>query len=371
MMSSFGGTDSRFAKLLLKIEAQLEDSRHPFRLLQRFFDQYIEKTYGEANKPGEIIMTALIRDITDIVQVMCYTTIRFYNLGLELSKPYADLFLGVMTDLIVRGKTRTLVVALLRDDMKSELTIFRRQLDKFRQIRLDQLKISPYLAFNSTLRGTHHPRQTDQVARKSLLSRPSMSRPIEELLKVRTMESPNRKLGQLYAFSKSVLREIDDFWSNFDVGQENLIMDPDSLLSLFIFTIIKSEYAEVMLDHRFMELFITDVDKKSAKGYYLVTLGVAFEWIKSQDAANFSLVLIKARLIPVRDRRTSTSSGASCTLRATCGLRYSFRTVPGSSWPDSRTEGAPTRAQTQNATPAHGPHTRTIPRLICTRTRAA
>ncbi len=289
MISDSNESADTYQKLLRKIASQLEDRKHPFRILQHHFDEYVEKTYTANGPPSAAVMAPLTKDIADVVQAMCYTTIYFYNLKLKLAKRSADLFLGVMTDLIVRGSTRKLVMSLLRDELSGELKVFSAQAERFRRIRLDQLKISPYLAFNVGLRSSHKQRQTEGHSPKKP-RREVLSRSMEELRKIRELELPNQKLGQLQVFCDSLLREIDDFWDSFDVKREDLVMDSDSLLSLFIFTMIKSEYLDAIVDQRFMDLFITDVDKKSVKGYYLVTMGIAFEWIKSQNFETFSLV---------------------------------------------------------------------------------
>ncbi len=277
-----------YKRLLKKIESQLEDPKHPFRVLQQNFDQYVENEYVRGGLPEFSIMTRLIKDITDIVQVMCYATIYFYNLKLKLTPKNSELFLGAMTDLFLRGTTQKIIMQNLREEVATQAALFRAKLEKFRKIRLDQLKVSQYLAFDPAFRNTHKLKNPGGSLPKE--TKP-LEKSIEELLKVKSFAEPNKKLEQLYAFSKKIVAEVDEFWKDFEVKRDHLIMDPDSLLSLYIFCIIKGEYLEVLADHKYMEIFITDVDRKSAKGYHLVTLGIAFEWILSQsDFINFSLV---------------------------------------------------------------------------------
>jgi len=275
-----------YNRLLQKIGSQLEDHDHPFRFLQREFDQYVTENYLKGNIPEYAIMPRLIKDITDIVQVMCYAVIYFYNIKLKLTPRNTELFLGIITDLFVRGESQIIIMKLLHEELKDQIEIFKAKLEKFRKIKLEQLKVSQYLSFNYSFRETFQ--KISQNDAKKPIS--PLSHAIEELLKIKQISQPNRKLDQLLIFSKTLSSEIDQFWENYSVKREKLIMDPDSMLSLYIFCIIKSEYVDVILDHKFMETFMTDIDRKSMKGYHLVTLGIAFEWILSQNDDNFSVV---------------------------------------------------------------------------------
>ena len=299
----------KYKLLLSKVRRQLEDAKHPFRKLQTHFDRYVSETYGtEGPVPNPNLdpdpnaaLERLLRDVNEIIEVLCYVVIYFYNLKLRLEKGNADLFLVPITDLIIRGNTYQILLDFYREQLGDSLDTFRAQLQAFRKIRLTDLKISEYFTFNTSVRDKHtlksnkqrQPVDVEDLREAKGLEqppRPPFLKSIKEVLKTEQYAAPNKKLSQLSRVGKRMLQEIDEFWANHEIKQEHLIMDPDSWLSLFIYIIVKSERAELILDCKLMELFITDADRKSAKGHLLATLSIAIEWIKTSNAATYSRV---------------------------------------------------------------------------------
>ncbi|MDR3549098.1 MAG: hypothetical protein P4M11_12710 [Candidatus Pacebacteria bacterium] len=292
-----------YKSLLKKIGTQLEDPGHPFRVLQSHFQDYVADFYGSfAQEDLVLAQRGLVKDSSDVVKVLCFSLIKFYNIRLALSERNADLFLVPVTDLIVRGKVRDVFTRILVSENEKELELLRTQIAAFRKVQLEKLKTSKYFCFDERFRREF--KRKAPSARPAPPTREALLHPvanrsepvllmksIEALLKLRETDAPNSKLKQLLRVSKTILKEIDEFWDGYEVKREKLIMDPDSLLSLFIYVIIKAEYAELLIDLKLIETFITEADKSSTKGYYLVTLTIAVDWIKSQSPSNFSIVI--------------------------------------------------------------------------------
>lgn len=296
-----------YKALLKKIDLQFEDSSHPFRELQRVFQEYAIKEY-ENFRESSIINAKdyLTKDISDLVRLFCFTLIKFYNLKLSLKERNADLFLVPITDLLVRDKIQDLLFQIVTEENNEDLGKIRKQLFGFRKVKLDKLKVNKYFCFDESFRDQFKIKDISvsqvEISKEQLFQSyqdkgksgqtpvKCLAKSINTLLKLKEISSPNKKLKQILKVSKMILKEIDEFWVGYEVKREKLIMDPDSLLSLFIYVIAKAEYPEILLDHKFVELFITEADKNSTKGYYLVTLGIALDWMMEQDAENFSSV---------------------------------------------------------------------------------
>ncbi len=289
-----------------KIAVQFEDQRHPFRILQRHFEDYVVDSYSEFS-PGAAGLSreGLVKDLSDIIKVLCVILIRFCNIRLVMNEANADLFLAPVTDLMVQGRLYDILMRILLEENRNGLERLREKMKAFKGLRLESLKVNKYFCFDPQFRSQfkRRPASADMSSEiKGLLQlgkKPAadtdareqvMARLVGALRKLKDIARPNRKLGQLLRSGKSLLAEVDRFWSGFEVKSDKLIMDPDTQLSLFIYVIVNSEYAEILVDLKFIDLFITEADKSSTKGYYLVTLTIAVDWITGQDPATFSTV---------------------------------------------------------------------------------
>lgn len=287
-----------FKNLVTLVGKQLEDHCHPFHILGNCFDEYVLENYS---KKISADANDLLIDIKAMIKAFCFASIHFYNLPLSLCDDDADLFIKPMTDLIVRHSSQKCIASSLQAEFKKEIEHFDFQIQEFQQIHLEQLKISRFLNFSSREReGFKRVKRTNTTLVDSGYGTPDflkkqnpkkiLAESMQELLKMKTQETPNKKLSQLKKFNKKIICEIDKFWENYEVNKENLFIDPDSMLSLYIYTIIKSQYKDIIVDQKLMELFITENDNKSEKGYYLATLRIAIEWIQGQNPKSFSIV---------------------------------------------------------------------------------
>eukprot|EP01022_Parablepharisma_sp_SALTPOND_P017309 TRINITY_DN2735_c0_g1_i1.p2 TRINITY_DN2735_c0_g1~~TRINITY_DN2735_c0_g1_i1.p2 ORF type:complete len:433 (+),score=54.44 TRINITY_DN2735_c0_g1_i1:3857-5155(+) len=276
-----------YKSLLKEVRKQFDTPAHPFNILQKEFEDYVVERYSEFIKEDFVsVKEVLVKDISDVIKTLCFVLIKFYQMKLPLTERNADLFLTPMTDLIVKGALRNIVMRVLWVEHENSVVALQKQLAGFQGVKLDKLKVGKFFCFDKSFREQFKRRVGTKPSNRTVLEKS-----IEAFAKIREINSPNLKLKQLLKVTKKIIKEIDEFWEAYEVKREKLIMDPDSLLSLLIYVIVKSQYSEIYIDHKFLELFITEADKGSTKGYYLVTLGVALDWILEQNPSSFSSVL--------------------------------------------------------------------------------
>lgn len=290
---------NNYDSLLKEISKQFKNEKHPFRIIQEYFEKYILEIYEiNENLSDEnliLLKARLLKDATDIIKVLSFVIIKFYHMKLPLTERNSDLFLIPITDLIIRSKTHDLIVKILLHESQAELAKFRLKLASFRHLKLEKLKINKYFRFDNDFRSTFNKLRVSVDSSKMPTFQEEeliLQESITTFNKIKEIYAPMEKCKQLLKVTKTLIKEIDEFWENCDINHEKLIMDPDSLLSLLIYVVSKSQYSEIIIDHKLMEIFITEADKTSIKGYYLVTLGIAIDWILQQNPDSFTTVIL-------------------------------------------------------------------------------
>ena len=63
---------------------------------------------------------------------------------------------------------------------------------------------------------------------------------IRDLENIRGISEPTGKLNHIYNLNKTIIAEIDRFWSGHLIHSSKLAIDTDNLLGVYIYVIIKS-----------------------------------------------------------------------------------------------------------------------------------
>ena len=169
-------------------------------------------------------------------------------------------------------------------------------------IKLSELNVQPYFQFNRDFRkkfrvavnkNRRHSLTNATEAISHSIENPLFNRTnktnyilkdaIENIKKLKYVISPLEKMEVLYNTNKKIVESIDHFWRNYEIKREKLIIDPDSLLSIYIYLIIKSNQAHMIVEYEIMELFMTESQKIQEKSYYHSTLGVAINYLLNPD----------------------------------------------------------------------------------------
>jgi len=270
--------------VLQELQTQFAEPDHPFNCIQVEFAKYILNTYNDISYDTiDTIKSSLLSEIRDIIKILCFVLIKFYQLDLQFNERNANLFLMPVTDLVVSKEISKHIIKLLEMKQEEEMNMFSTQLVEFKNLELSKLKLGKYFAFNKEFRATF-PHKED--LKEGIV----LSKAIRVLQKFKNIETPNAQLDQLLRLSDAIIQEVDRFWKGYEVDPEKLILDPDSFLSLLIYVIIKAQYERIYIQQQLMELFITEVDKGSTKGYYLVTLSIAIRWILEQNPKDIPAV---------------------------------------------------------------------------------
>eukprot|EP00826_Nyctotherus_ovalis_P010482 TRINITY_DN1275_c0_g1_i1.p1 TRINITY_DN1275_c0_g1~~TRINITY_DN1275_c0_g1_i1.p1 ORF type:complete len:305 (-),score=114.71 TRINITY_DN1275_c0_g1_i1:384-1298(-) len=274
-------------KLVLKeLEMQFAEADHPFNCIQVEFTNYVLATYSNISiDTVQEMKDSLLNEVRDIIKILCYVLIKFYQLDLQCDERNVSLFLIPVTDLVASSGVYACVMKALVMEQEKGLEEFGKQLAAFKGLELEKLKLGKYFAFNKEFRATF-PLKGDVKPDEEVI----LSKPIQALKKFESIKAPNAQLNQLLEVAGSIVQTVDDFWAGHEVNHEKLILDPDSFLSLLIYVLIKAQYHHIFIQEQFMELFITEADKSSAKGYNLVTLSIAINWVLEQNPSDFSAV---------------------------------------------------------------------------------
>jgi len=92
---------------------------------------------------------------------------------------------------------------------------------------------------------------------------------------------PFEKMMLISTISLEITECVNDFWKEFEhiIAPNNLNIDADELMSIFIYILIKSDLYDLLIHTRIIKDFTTSSSKSTMIGYYYVTLEASLLYI--------------------------------------------------------------------------------------------
>ena len=103
--------------------------------------------------------------------------------------------------------------------------------------------------------------------------------PIRILNSLKDISAPLDKSRAIVEMSSCIVHSINMFWEGLDINREKLTIDGDSLLMIYIYSTIKSNFKELFAQIKFINDFSTPYVKSTKLGYCTTTLEVAINHI--------------------------------------------------------------------------------------------
>lgn len=128
---------------------------------------------------------------------------------------------------------------------------------------------------------------------------------IKNLYNLEKLKSPMEKLHLLANLSRDITEAVNTVWNNFSQKLSNNLLDinADDLMAIFIYIIMKSQYAEIIIHLNIIKDFTTKITRNTMIGYYYTTIEAAIIYI-----SDLSLNEKKSNISQFLERRTSTNS---------------------------------------------------------------
>lgn len=310
-------------KAIDQIYSQMICLDHPFSQIHDIFNNFIINRYS-----GEISQTMINEIINEFCtnvlylrQILFEAVVRFYNIK-DFEEIKTEIyFQHFITQFVMRDNVYETAYKLFAIKQKEKIRNIQIKIEKYRGIRLKDLKISLYFQFDEYFRkkfkrkhfnkhqmNSNHFKRSSmmdkfsmeslsnniELNRNSLLIEPNKNSAIKGNIKrnleplyesiqllcdLRNIQSPSKKLSQLKLIHQTCEETIKEFWSNYDIDENKLEINADLVLSLMIYLIIKSGYSSIIVDHDLISEFRSQSENKGKKAYLLNNLFLAIEFI--------------------------------------------------------------------------------------------
>lgn len=103
---------------------------------------------------------------------------------------------------------------------------------------------------------------------------------IDCIKNIQFLRSPTHKLKAILTSSEMMMECIDDFYKKINV-KFNKDIDPDDIMTIYIYMISKSSLTTLITHCNLIEKFLTESSLASISGYYFVTLNASIDYISS------------------------------------------------------------------------------------------
>lgn len=109
--------------------------------------------------------------------------------------------------------------------------------------------------------------------------------PIESIKQIENISVPTDKLVLIANLSRGIIDSVNEFWArtNPNVDSSLLNINADELVTIFIYIVIKSQKADLLIDLLFIKEFTTTLFRASMLGYYYTTLECAILYIQKMN----------------------------------------------------------------------------------------
>ncbi len=95
---------------------------------------------------------------------------------------------------------------------------------------------------------------------------------IDQLKKLGNLKSPMKKLNAIAKLNGIICKAVDEFWKGIQLDPDNLFIDADQFLCIFVYVIIKSHISDLFTHLNIINEFTTNSSRSNVSGYSLATL---------------------------------------------------------------------------------------------------
>jgi hypothetical protein len=151
---------------------------------------------------------------------------------------------------------------------------------------LQNLQNNPNLQNFQNLKDLHKHRSSNPLSLKKIRTRllcPPYTAAIKKLREISTSESPTQKLKCIGTLNDTICECVDQFWEGIDVDREDVFIDADQLLSIFIYVILHSRICDLFSSLSFVNEFTTHSTKAHLVGYNLASIQACLYHILTMD----------------------------------------------------------------------------------------
>jgi hypothetical protein len=311
-----------------KIEDQMMEKSHPLSKVmghfeswycERYFRYFEANVLNKLNKQKEAINEICIRSINDVkkfVSLIKKAILDFYNIKLisgDINKELAHI---IATKCILKGDVYNIIFNLITQKNKQDIGNLFKKMLKLKKITLKDVNVNEYFRFDydfrnkfkdqivplryarsfdnleEALKESPSPKpEKNEVSEEKLKSVTNFKKCISDLRNVKNVEDPERKLECFSSdLTRNILEAVDVFWKGFDVKQSKLTIDADNLLNIYIFIVIKTQYAKLITEHELINEFICDSSRMSSLGILISCLSIikVIIWLLLQLQLNIS-----------------------------------------------------------------------------------
>ena len=224
-------------------------------------------------------------EISNLSIILILTIIKFYNIIEEPEYRIIDIMEEKVKDLLISGDILKFLQRLKYNSKKDIIEKYQEKFLEYYNILPRDLGISPYFSFDTDFKSKIKESLTKNteiiIPIVKNISNLPFSKSLIYFREINRTDSIIKKLEIMYNLRDVILSEIDEFWQEYPIQQKKRYIDADNLLSIFIYLVIKSQLADLIVDIEIIEDFINKSLKLSRKGIFLLYLGYFFSLVQS------------------------------------------------------------------------------------------
>lgn len=321
-------------KFMAILYTQMREEDHPINKVIKEFDSMICKELEELieqvkkQKTGNLlpdfdlgsidslkISAKILIEKVQSFAITLQTTIKImlmYTINLEFFKEERDETINLVMSLIFSNdKIYRLFYNLYELLLDNEIKRFQENLDKFRNKKPSEIGIKQRFSLDENTQKVQlsiiedeiqKSRKNGKISNLSKLSNLKTkiqnrknfnpySNVISKLKEINEEKVPFLKMVLLANLSHEIENEVNNFWEGIIefLEIEELCMDSDTLMCVFIYATVKSNFPEILIHLRFINDFTTYLSKNAMTGYYYSTIEASLIYINRGDENDFRL----------------------------------------------------------------------------------
>lgn len=318
--------DKEKYKLMTKtIEKHLITPLNPLcfiktKYIEYFIEKYQDHVYKQYEpqsremKNLEMICDNMMKDLRQFIRVFKDAIYYFYQIKTLVSK-YKNLgefftldnMINFVLCLIFTEEVYTIVFEIQRKVDHNKENNFKKNLKKLKDKRPEDFGIPDKFCLNQRTNAyfknnsktkiitpIHHHHESENPEEFKEISTDKVenicnepySKAIDCIKNIQFLKSPTHKLKAILASSEMIMESISEFYNKNNV-KFNKDMDPDDIMTIYIYMISKSALTTLITHCNLIEKFLTESSLASISGYYFITLNASIDYINNFKEENY------------------------------------------------------------------------------------
>jgi len=281
--------------LLEVMKQHLQSKDHPIKKVidkfsKHFFEAYLpllQKENAEHWTKQRIKEETrqAIDEVRYFVTVLMFTLPKFYEIAIKAIPINKRLVEMALTNIVLKDKVYEIIFFLICKDEEDSIRELTDKVVRLHKITLQHLELPEYFQLDPEFRERVRMELSDNPERlrafntnESPLRSPSTASlpygdAIRQIKNVISTESPIDKFESVYHIKECILNAVNTFWEGVGVQRSKLFIDPDSLLGIITYIVIKSQYPKIICEYRICDEFLPHpLTSITNKGLYLTNL---------------------------------------------------------------------------------------------------